>query len=117
LEVIKLRKKLISLGMVVALVVAMMGITPAVVAAAGDEYPPLEATTPAGALFGKFFVLTDRILGQLVNTSYDAEKEVYIINGPTEDGNIFISGFTIGMANFMKILGDTMRMLAGTPVE
>jgi hypothetical protein len=117
LEVIKLRKKLINLGMVVALVVAMVGITPAVVAAAGDEYPPLEATTPAGALFGKFFVLTDRILGQLVNTSYDAEREVYIINDPTEDGDIFISGFTIAMANFMKILGDTMRMLAGTPVE
>ena len=110
-----MRKKLFSLVVVLALAVAMLGITPGVVAA--DEYPPLEATTPAGALFGKFFVLTDRILGLWVNTSYDAERGVYIIDGPTEEGNIFIEGFASAMANFMKIMGDMMRMLAGTPIE
>ena len=93
----------------------MVGITPGVVAA--DEYPPLVATTPAGALFGKVFVLTDRILGQFVETSYDAERSVYIINGPTEEGDTFVGGFASAMANFSKILGDMMRMLAGTPLD
>lgn len=104
------------LCLIVLAALVMVMLTPAPVGAE-DEYPALHATTPAGALFAKFFVLTDRIMGQFINTSYDADKGVYTIGEPTELGNAFVGDLTVALANFTKILADILRMLAGAPVE
>ena len=83
-----MKRKLVSIGLAL-LLVAVLGLTPAVVAADdGDSGYILTATTYASALVAKFLMIIDGILGNYVRceTGGNATTPVYIIIGLTDEG-------------------------------
>jgi hypothetical protein len=108
-------KKLISLILVLALVVAMAGAMPVAVAAQ-DECPPVavNATTPLGVFMANFFVMAETLLDKFVTKEWNADNQTCNVTGLTSDGASLVADLGEIVVYGMKIVADITRILAGT---
>jgi hypothetical protein len=108
-----LRKKLISVGLVLVLTVALAGAMPGTVAAQ-DECPvAVTATSPFGALMAKVFVIAESFLDTFVTKEWNADNRTCNVTGLSSGGVSLVASLHDITMSGMKIVADVMRMLAG----
>jgi len=88
-----MRKKLVSMGLVLVLMVTMVGIMPGTaVANDGDSSFDLVAETPAGVLLGKLLLIIDGIMNNFVRweNAGSVNGPVWVISGLTDKGKTLV---------------------------